>query len=126
MAQQPLKILLIEHDPAFARYVGEMLGLARDLTAEMHAAHDLGSGLSKLRAEHFDAALLDLCVPDGAGLANIAMIREQAPQIPILAVAEPDDDILALEAMHGGAQDYLVKAQLTPAWLERALRYAIE
>ncbi len=126
MVQEPLKILFIEHDPTFARYVGEMLGQARDMAAEMQSSPDLGSGLSRLRGDHFDAALLDICVPDGAGLANISMIREHAPQIPILAVGDPDDDILALEAVHGGAQDYLVKSQLTPAWLERAIRYAIE
>ncbi len=126
MALEPLKILLIEHDATFARYVNEMLGQARDMTAEMHAAPDLTAGVSRLQLENFDAALLDICVPDGAGLANIAMIREHAPQVPILAVGDADDDILALEAMHGGAQDYLVKSQLTPAWLERAIRYAIE
>jgi sigma-B regulation protein RsbU (phosphoserine phosphatase) len=126
MAQELLRILLIEHDPAFARYVGEMLGQARDLSAEMKWASDLNSGLSRLRGDHFDAALIDICVPDGAGVANIALLREQVPQIPILAVGDPDDEIVALEAVHGGAQDYLVKTQLTPAWLERAVRYAIE
>ncbi len=126
MAQEPLKILLIEHDAAFARYVAEMLEQARDLSAVMEVAPDLNGGLGSLQGDHFDAALVDIGVPDGAGLANVAVIREGAPQIPILAVGEADDDILALEAMHGGAQDYLVKSQLTPAWLERAIRYAIE
>ena len=64
--------------------------------------------------------------PDGAGLANIPLIRAQAPHVPIIAVGDSDDEIVALEAVHEGAQDYLVKSQLTPAWLERSIRYAIE
>jgi sigma-B regulation protein RsbU (phosphoserine phosphatase) len=39
---------------------------------------------------------------------------------------ESDDETVALEAVHAGAHDYLVKSQLTPSWLERSLRYAIE
>ncbi len=126
MPQEPLKILLIEHDAGFARYVGEMLGQARELAAEMRPAADLRSGLSELQANTFDAVLLDICVPDGAGLANVLLIKAQAPQVPILAAGDTDDDIVALEAVHAGAQDYLVKSQLTPAWLERSIRYAIE
>ncbi len=78
MPQEQLKILLIEHDPGFARYVGEMLGQARDLTAEMWPAADLEAGLSELQAKAFDSVLLDIYVPDGAGLANILLIRAQA------------------------------------------------
>jgi sigma-B regulation protein RsbU (phosphoserine phosphatase) len=126
MPQELLKVLLIEHDPGFARYVGEMLGQARDLAAEVRPAADLRSGLSELQANTFDAVLLDICVPDGAGLANILLLKAQAPHLPIIAAGDADDEILALEAVHAGAQDYLVKSQLTPAWLERSLRYAIE
>jgi sigma-B regulation protein RsbU (phosphoserine phosphatase) len=126
MPQELLKVLLIEHDPAFARYVGEMLGQARDLSAEIRPAANLMAGLSELQAHTFDALLLDLCVPDGAGLANILLIKARAPQLPIIAVGDADDEIVALEAVHTGAQDYLVKSQLTPAWLERSIRYAIE
>jgi len=125
MPPEQLKILLIEHDPDFARYLGEMLGQARDLTANMRWAADLTAGLSELHATTFDAAMLDLYVPDGAGLANIPMIRGQAPHVPIIAVGESDDEIVALEAVDVGAQDYLVKSQLTPAWLERSIRYSI-
>jgi sigma-B regulation protein RsbU (phosphoserine phosphatase) len=125
MASEQLNILLIEHDPDFARYLGEMLGQARDLTANMRWAADLTTGLSELHATTFDAAMLDLYVPDGAGLANIPLIRGQAPHVPIIAVGESDDEIVALEAVDAGAQDYLVKSQLTPAWLERSIRYSI-
>ena len=118
--------MLIEHDPGFARYLGEMLGQARDLAAEIHPAADLLTGLSELQTQSFDAVLLDICVPDGAGLANILLLKAQAPHVPIIAAGDADDEIVALEALHAGAQDYLVKGQLTPAWLERSLHYAIE
>src|ERR1019366_5472487 len=126
MPQERLKVLLIEHDPGFARYVGEMLGQARDLAAEVRPAADLSSGLFELGSNTFGAVLLDICVPDGAGLGCIPLIKTQAPQLPIIAVGDADDEILALEAVHAGAQDYLVKSQLTAAWLERSIRYAIE
>src|ERR1035438_5837495 len=126
MPQEILKVLLIEHDPGFARYVGEMLGQARDLSANIRPAANLAAGLSELQANTFDAVLLDICVADGAGLANILVLKAQAPQLPVIAVGDADDEIVALEAVHVGAQDYLVKAQLTPAWLERSIRYAIE
>ena len=44
MPSEPLKILLVEHDPGFARYVGEMLGQARDLSAQVRLAAGLGAG----------------------------------------------------------------------------------
>ena len=126
MPPELLKVLLIEHDPGFARYVGEMLGQARDLAAQIRPAADLTAGLLELQAHAFDAVLLDICVPDGAGLANILLVKDQAPHLPIIAAGDADDEIVALEAVHAGAQDYLVKSQLTPAWLERSIRYAIE
>jgi sigma-B regulation protein RsbU (phosphoserine phosphatase) len=126
MPQDLLKILLIEHDAGFARYAGEMLGQARDLAAAMQTAPDLSCGLSALAREHFELVLLDICVPDGAGLANLALIKAQTLPPPIIALGDSDDEIVALEAMRTGALDYLVKSQLTPAWLERSIRYSIE
>ena len=126
MPEDFLRILLVEHDPAFARYVGEMLGQARDLSAEMESVPDLNAGLSALSQSVFDVVLIDVCVPDGAGLANIPLIKAQAPEVPIIAAGDADDEIVALEAVHAGAQDYLAKGQLTPAWLERSVHYAIE
>src|SRR5678815_3680000 len=126
MAQEKLKVLLIEHDSGFARYVGEMLGQARDFSAEVLSAQHLREGVSALVADHFDVVVMDMSVPDGAGLANVTLLRAEAPQVPIIVAGDSDDETVALEAVHAGAQDYLVKGQLAPGWLERSLRYAIE
>ena len=121
-----LKVLLIEHDPGFASAVGEMLGRARDLSADLRSAADLSAGLSILTSDRFDVAVLDVSIPDGAGLGNVSLLKAEAPEMPIIVAGDLDDETVAIEAVHAGAQDYLVKGQLTPGWLERSIRYAIE
>ena len=126
MAEERLKILLIEHDPGFTQILGEMLSQARELSAQLSSAPDLHAGFSVLSGNSFDVVVLDVSVPDGAGLASIALLKAQAPQLPIIAAGDADNEIVAVEAVQAGAQDYLVKSQLTPGWLERSIRYAIE
>src|SRR5262245_1546029 len=121
-----LKVLLIEHDSGFVNTVGEMLGRARDLSADIRSAPDLIAGLSILNNDSFDVAVLDVSVPDGAGLGNVSLLKAEAPQMPIIVAGDTDNEAVAVEAVHAGAQDYLVKSQLTPGWLERSIRYAIE
>ena len=48
------------------------------------------------------------------------------PDIPIIVLTGLDDDVLALEAVQQGAQDYLVKGQFNDQVLIRAIRHAIE
>jgi len=126
LALEKLKVLLIEHDPGFARYVGEMLGQARDLQVDVCASDNLRSGLQALSGDHFDVVLMDMSIPDGAGLANLGLLRAEAPEMPIIVAGDSAEEKVALEAVHSGAQDYIVKSQLTPGWLERSIRYAIE
>jgi len=126
MAQDSLKVLLIEHDSGFARYIGDMLDQTRDFKAEVLSAQDLHKGLSALAGDNFDVVVMDMSLPDGAGLANVSVLRAEAPQLPVIVAGDSDDETVALEAVHAGAHDYLVKSQLTPTWLERSLRYSIE
>ena len=70
--------------------------------------------------------VLDVCVPDGAGLASVPLLKAGAPRLPIIVAGDADDETVACEAVQAGAQDYLVKSQLTSGWLERSIRYAIE
>src|SRR5207245_6635748 len=112
--------------PGFARRVGDMLGRARELEAEMRSAPGLKDGLMVLARDEFDLVMLDVSVPDGAGLANVSLIKAEAPELPVIVAGDLDDETVAVEAVHAGAQDYLVKSQLTPGWLEHSIRKAIE
>ena len=126
MPTERLNILLIEHDEGFARTIGEMLGQARNLPAEVSSAADLHAGLAALARQPFDLVILDVSVPDGAGIANISLLKAGTNLLPIIAAGAADDEIIATEAVQAGAQDYLVKDHLTPGWLERTIRYALE
>ncbi len=126
MQSRPLKVLIIENDAAFSRVIRETLEQARDTSAVTVTASSLQEGLAKLAAESFDVIITEFFLTDGAGLANIPLIKAEAPRVPIIVVGSVDDEAIAVEAMHAGVQDYLVRDLLTARWLLRSIRYAIE
>ena len=125
-SSEKLKVLLIEHDAAFARTVSAMLEQARDTIGRVAVAPSLAQALGLLATEKPDVVILDFFLPDGAGLMNIPLLRERAPRIPIIIIGAAEDEAFALEAVHAGAQDYLVKAHLSTRGLLRSIRYTME
>ena len=121
-----LRVLLIEHDEAFARAVSGMLDQARETVGSVVVATSLEEGIARLAQEAFGVILLEFFLPDGAGLVNIAMLQASAPQVPIIVVGATEDEAIAVEAVHAGAQDYLVKNHINPSWLRRSIHYTIE
>ncbi len=126
MRQEQLKILLIEDDEAFARGVCSMLEQAKEHVGNVTVASTLDASLAQLEQAAFDVVILEFFLADGAGLPNIAMLKAAAPRASVIVVGKEDDEVIAVEAMHAGAQDYLVKSQINPRWLLRSIRYAVE
>jgi sigma-B regulation protein RsbU (phosphoserine phosphatase) len=121
-----LKILLIEHEADFARLVKGVFEEAKGAVFEVTSVGRMEEGLARLAGGGFDLVMIDLSLPDGAGLANIKRLEAEAPRVPIIVLGHVSDETVAIEAMHEGAQDYLVKSQLNPQLLGRAIRYAVE
>jgi sigma-B regulation protein RsbU (phosphoserine phosphatase) len=88
----------------------------------------LSAALQELRAgkEKFDLILLDLGLPDNIGLEALHHVRAAAPRIPTIVLTGRADEQLATEALHYGAQDYLVKGEHDAHMLLRAARHAID
>ncbi len=93
---------------------------------EASASDRLTDALAGLAGGPFDAVLLDLALPDSDGFETFTRLQAAAGDAAILILAAHDDDRLALDALRGGAQDYLVKGQADPDLIARRLRYAIE
>jgi diguanylate cyclase (GGDEF)-like protein len=125
---EPIRILLIEDNPADARWVKEMLKDA-DLDGVgfvVTVAVTLQAGTEQMDNEKFDAILLDLSLPDGKGADCLGRLSAQASRVPILILSGDKDDAIAKSAMRQGAQDFLVKGQCDGKALARALNHAID
>jgi signal transduction histidine kinase len=121
-----LRVLLVEDNPGDARLLQEELREFSSEHFEVVHVDRLAEALRVVETSPVDAVLLDLSLPDGHGLSNISRMLQAAPAVPLVVLTGTDDERLAVQAVHQGAQDYLVKGQVTGPLLVRALRYAIE
>ena len=126
MDEKTTRILLIEDNPGDARLIELMLDDARGFPFEIKFADRLAEGLEILGAAEFDVVILDLTLPDSAGLETFTQLHDHALQIPIIVLTGFADEELAVSAVREGAQDYLVKGELDGNLLARACRYALE
>ena len=86
----------------------------------------LADAFNRMEAEKFDVVLLDLMLADSSGLDTFLRLRRHEPRLPLLVLTGLEDEGAGIKAMQEGAQDYLLKNQLQPPILARAIRYAIE
>ena len=79
-----------------------------------------------LLADHsFDAAFLDITMPEMDGLDVLKVIKERSPQTECVMVTANERVPLVIKAVKAGAYDYLVKP-ITPDQLTHALDRALE
>jgi PAS domain S-box-containing protein len=121
-----LHVMLVEDSAADALLLRTTLESAQSVTLQVTQVEQLSEAMSRVMQERFDVVLLDLSLPDSWGLDTLITLHAQVPRVPIVVLTGLDDETLAVEAVHAGAQDYLVKGQIEGHLLVRAIRYAIE
>ena len=117
-------VLLIESDPGDAELVRLRL-VEGDPTVRVSCVNRLADGLESMAKELPSVVLLDLNLPDCYGADPLREVIEKAPGVPVVILLGQDDDALAMKALHQGAQDYLLKGDITGGHLERVMRHAI-
>jgi signal transduction histidine kinase len=119
-----MNVLLVEDDEGHAQITRMALHRA-NLGTKIEHVSSVAEALATISAHTFDVALLDLGLPDSSGTEAVAMVRSRSRELPIVALTSQADDQMALNAIDGGAQDYLVKGTMTPESLARSIRNAI-
>jgi diguanylate cyclase (GGDEF)-like protein/PAS domain S-box-containing protein len=127
MSENQVNIILIEEDQKTASFITKTLREADELSNYVVTHTELFSaGLAMLNDRESQIILLGLSLPDGLGVDNFVRIRNSTPNAPIVVLSDMDDKSQALECVRLGAQDYLIKQEITNDALLKAIQYAIE
>ncbi|OLC55154.1 MAG: hypothetical protein AUH92_02750 [Acidobacteria bacterium 13_1_40CM_4_69_4] len=122
----PIRVLIIDDNPADVRLVKEMLREQGPDEFVVSEAGTLRDGLQRMERETFEAVLLDLSLPDGSGAVTLGHVFPGASRVPILVLTGSADETMGASALRQGAEDFLVKGDFTGAALARAIRHAME
>lgn len=119
-------ILLVDDDP-------EDFELTRTLIRQFDGGEiaidwepSFDRGLSSLLESRHDAALIDYRLGAETGVELLRSARAQGCGTPLIILTGQTEGQIDAEALSAGADDYLVKGQVTATVLERSLRYAVE
>jgi signal transduction histidine kinase len=125
-AMEKIKILLVEDDE-------DDFILTRDLLTEIYADNlelewvkDYDEAMSRLVSNEHAISLLDYRLGAYNGIELLRQARERGCNCPSILLTGQADREIDFEAMRAGASDYLIKGELNPALLERAIRYSLE
>lgn len=102
-------ILVIDDHPLFCEALqmtlSEALGKAR-----IETASSLGAALERIRGGlEVDAIVLDLNLPDVAGLDGLTRLRNAAPGVPVIVVSSMSEDRIITAVLHAGAAGFVPK-----------------
>ena len=121
-----LKILFIEDNLADADWIGEILREEKLVGLTLKHTNRVKEGLHLLAQDYFDVVLLDLSLRALQGIDTLAMVKQQAPEVPIIVLTSLNDRNMAIKSLRQGAQDYLIKGGFDQELLLRSIHYAIE
>jgi len=126
MPEERIGVLVVEDNPGDVRLIREMLAEADEGGFHVEHVNQLSAGLERLTHSGIQIVLLDLSLPDSHGLNTFTQLHAHALDIPVIILTGLNDEALGQIAVREGAQDYLVKGQITSLILVRAIRFAIE
>jgi two-component system response regulator QseB len=111
-----MKILMIEDDLAIGQALLSVFQDEGHHTVWLRLAADAAA---RLRAQHFDAVILDLGLPDGDGGDLLGRLREDDVRVPVLIISARDSLQERIRGFNLGADDYLIKPFEIPELLVR-------
>ena len=126
MPVQPIHILLVEDDLICAQVVQHELEIPGRDKFHVHHIITLAEAFECLSSDTFDTVILDMMLPDSSGIDTLRHVRAASPDVPIVILTASEDEEMARQVIHEGAQDFLFKGDTDHKILVRAVHYAID
>ncbi|MFO0630415.1 MAG: response regulator [Polyangiales bacterium] len=121
-----LRVLLLEDSPSDDLIVRDSLRGSAFARFEVTTVPSLSSLRTRDDLGTYDVVITDLGLPDGQGMETLRQVRQTVPEKPVIVLTVLDDEELGLQAVREGAQDYVIKQEMTPGGLIRAIRYSVD
>jgi DNA-binding NtrC family response regulator len=120
-ADKPVKIFIVEDDPAYMKFLNYVIGLNPD-----HEIRSFSNGNEALNALHENPSIitLDYSLPDKSGEEILKEIKEYDSNIPVIIVSGQEEIGIAVQLLKLGAYDYIIKDEETKERLDYALTNA--
>lgn len=126
MEIRTIRVLLIEDNLDDVTFLRRTLQRVSGTHFQLEPVRSLAEGFAQLKAGGIDVVLLDLSLPDSSGLETFSALKAQARETPVIVLSGLDDETVAVNAVHAGAEDYLVKGRVDSQLITRAIIYALE
>ena len=121
-----LVILTVEDNPSDLFLLEHMLKSSGLDICQLYSTDLIKEACCLLREREIHLVLLDLSLPDSFGIHSFRQLKAVVNKIPVIILTHLSDTTLALEAIKEGAQDYLVKGELTESLLVKTIQYSLE
>jgi DNA-binding NtrC family response regulator len=119
--KDPIKIFVVEDDPAYIKFLKYVLGLNPDYEVEYYAT---GKECIANLHRNPDVITLDYSLPDMPGEKVLEQIRQYDPGISVIIVSAQEKIGTAVELLKAGAFDYITKDQDTKERLFNSINNA--
>ncbi len=118
-----IRVLLVEDNDGDARLIQEFLKeeAAPRITFQVTRATDMAGAFEQLDGARFDVILLDLWLPDSAGVQTVTRVRLRCQDTPLVVLTGNADRRIGVEALNAGARDFFVKGHVDSSLLAKAL-----
>ncbi|MCI0411879.1 response regulator [bacterium] len=120
-----VRVMMIDDSESDVFLIHEILHKSLDAYFEVESYPTLGEGLKHLAETRFDIVLLDLTLPDSRGIDTFHRMSQAYPLLPVIVMSGLDDHDTVQTIIESGAQDYLVKGEISSTLLKRSILNAL-
>lgn len=125
MKIKPIKVLMIGDNEEDSLLIKDILHEANP-SINLQCCRHLEKGLTVLSKGKIDVVLLASGPSDSESFETFDQVCRKVPDIPIIVLTGPADKELQIEYIRKGAQDYLIKGQISSQVLKKSIQFAVE
>lgn len=121
-----IRVLLVEDDEDDYILTRDLLSEINNKKFTLDWVESYDAAMERLSSYDYEICLFDYRLGMHSGLELLRDARAAGYTIPMILLTGQGDQEVDIEAMRGGAADYLIKGQIDASLLERSIRYALE